>query len=320
MRARIHPYRQFRKRFGVKADLCHQPRQARRDSTRFQPFSEARETLLLCADSYDLIARWARHFQDNFYGEAPSEPDLVTTATTDQAGGEQNSTMPQCNQSQSTHTKRYGTTDSADSAVDSQANGSADEPLSIDDMAERANQHNPHRNRDSASKTGSATVVVQGQRLTGSLPISRLDIHLQSMAGRGRIADTEDFEVRLHHCKAADFRIVNKAGTLSVANIGTPWDSFSFAMFNPAQWNTGVEVADVEIHSGSMKWDGTASKTFNFECHSGSAQITGLPQGYGYTTQISGSTVLIDGESALSSRPGSPMLNLDLRSNSASVQ
>ncbi|MCO6559060.1 MAG: PadR family transcriptional regulator [Bifidobacterium sp.] len=280
-----------------------------RNSVADLPFSEASETVLLCADTYALIARRAHHFQENFYN------DSVSTDT--------------------------------------------DEP-----------------NNDNDNDTqNSPTVIVKNQRFTGSLPITKLDFHLHSMAGRITTQPSESgaFEIKFHHCKASDFQIANTAGTLHIANTGTPWNHMSLTdIFNPAQWNAYVEViiptsqplaqttaviesagfviagldsrnfdlnlhsssakindisvdaASLTTHGGSMKWYGTVHNILNMDSHSSSARISGLPRNFGYRAEIHSSSLTVGDQPIIASRhsasrSGTPMVDLNLHSSSIAL-
>ncbi|WEV72370.1 PadR family transcriptional regulator [Bifidobacterium sp. ESL0790] len=363
-----------------------------RSSVAGMPFSEASETVTLCADTYDLIARWAKHFQDNFYTEHSDAFEDSRPATSfdtfdnpddsdeDEAAYDDSEPMDSTNDSYENPMYPFANKEGQDDGVYA-ANLSNDRALKTTHQAsqpsnETDDQPSTHGTDDNETRDNRNTVYIQGTPLTAGKPITNLDLRLRSLAGRVHTEPCDRFEVRFHHCRAKDFRIVNEDGTLRIVNTGTPWDTFSlFDTFNPARWNAHVEVvvpesaqlaeanfelhsaglsasglhgerlnlnlhsssakieradtvaANLDIHSGSMKWNGTIHDAMNLTCHSGSARVTGLPEGFGYRTNLRGSSLRINGTTLIdevagrnTSRPGTPMLTLDLHSSSAVVE
>ncbi|MDF7665980.1 PadR family transcriptional regulator [Bifidobacterium sp. ESL0745] len=315
-----------------------------RNSVADLPFSEASETVLLCADTYALIAHWAHHFQENFYHDS-------TSVETSNPADENDSTTENTNsQSKSTD-------------------------FIIANPQQTQTLNDSIRNETEMQKQNSPTVIVKNQRFTGSLPITKLDFHLHSMAGRitTQPSDSGAFEIKFHHCKASDFQIANTAGTLHIANTGTPWDHMSLMnVFNPAQWNAYVEViipvsqpmaqttaalnssslviagleshdfdlnlhsssakindisvdaASLTTHGGSVKWNGNVRNNLDINCHNSSARISGLPRNFGYLAELHSSTLTVDGQPIIAnrhsaSRPGTPMVDVNLHSSSISL-
>ncbi|WEV67478.1 helix-turn-helix transcriptional regulator [Bifidobacterium sp. ESL0769] len=372
-----------------------------RSSVADLPFSEASETVLLCADTYALIARWAHHFQENFYHDAKSadtnEPEDENDDNIENANFQSKSTdfvivtpLQTHNQNDSTEekTKMQGQNEpteepngatTSNHAPSYDATG-ANTTSNTSTASETSASQTPNQNRleTSANKDSiqnSPTVIVKNQRFTGSLPITKLDFHLHSMAGRitTQSSDSDTFEIKFHHCKASDFQISNTAGTLHIANTGTPWDHMSLMnVFNPAQWNAYVEViipasqpltqttaalnssslviaglesrnfdlnlhgssakinditvdaASLITHGGSVKWNGTVHNNLDIDCHNSSARISGLPRNFGYLAEIHSSTLTVDGQPIIAnrhsaSRPGTPMVDVNLHSSSISL-
>ncbi|WEV64056.1 helix-turn-helix transcriptional regulator [Bifidobacterium sp. ESL0732] len=296
-----------------------------RHSVDGMPFSEASETVLLCADTYALIARWAHHFQEHFYSDSASadsgehaDSDNGDANDTESANHLSNSTDFVIVDSQQT---RSDTTNSATSfrqefsdtrskvdhatstpntpkSSDQEPNENATKTNAISNSSMAFSQ-TPHQSQPKANADtnqdgthNSPTVIVKNQRFTGSLPITKLDFHLHSMAGHittrsNTIAAADDFEIHFHHCHASDFQIANTAGTLHIANTGTPWDHLSLTeIFNPAQWNAYVEViipagqslsqSSIELHSCGLLVAGLGTDSLDLGLHSSSAKISGI--------------------------------------------
>lgn len=282
-----------------------------RNSVADLPFSEASETVLLCADTYALIARWAHHFQENFYHDSVStdtdEPNNDNDTNTEKPNSQSKSTdfiivSPQQIQTQDNSTREENKVRSQDE--------SAQEPNSTTSASQKSNDNHSEARNGTASSTvynqtpsenrqntgtndnatqNSPTVIVKNQRFTGSLPITKLDFHLHSMAGRITTQPSESgaFEIKFHHCKASDFQIANTAGTLHIANTGTPWNHMSLTdIFNPAQWNAYVEViiptsqplaqTTAVIESAGFVIVGLDSRNFDLNLHSSSAKINDI--------------------------------------------
>ncbi|WEV69392.1 PadR family transcriptional regulator [Bifidobacterium sp. ESL0775] len=372
-----------------------------RSSVAGLPFSEASETVLLCADTYALIARWAHHFQENFYHD--SESTNIAESNNDNDNNAKNTdsqnkstdfvivtphqAAPQ-NDSVRKETKmqeQNGPAEEPNDATTSNHESDNDKPGANTTSSDSAtyktstsqapNQNKSDTGANENDTQNSPTVIVKNQRFTGSLPITKLDFHLHSMAGRitTQPSDSGAFEIKFHHCKAADFQIANTAGTLHIANTGTPWEHMSLMdVFNPTQWNAYVEVIipaaqplaqttvalnssslviagleshdfDLNLHSssakindisvdaaslithgGSVKWNGTVHNNLDIDCHNSSAHITGLPRNFGYLAEIHSSTLTVDGQPIIAdrhsaSRPGKPMVDVNLHSSSISL-
>ncbi|WEV59038.1 helix-turn-helix transcriptional regulator [Bifidobacterium sp. ESL0728] len=373
-----------------------------RSSVANLPFSEASETVLLCADTYALIARWAHHFQENFYPDSESADTADTSEPDDENGDNTENTNSQNRSTDfvivaAQQTRNDSVTEGTNMSEQNEPanelnNATAFNHESSNDKSEANTRSNastasetstnqtPNRDRPDTSTNekstqNSPTVIVKNQRFTGSLPITKLDFHLHSMAARitTQPSDSGAFEIKFHHCKASDFQISNTAGTLHIANTGTPWEHMSLMdVFNPAQWNayveviipaaqplaqttaalnssslviTGLESSDFDLdlhsssakindisvnaaslitHGGSMKWDGTVHNNLDIDCHNSSARIAGLPKDFGYLAEIHSSTLTVDGQPIIAnrhsaSRPGTPMVDINLHSSSISL-
>ncbi|WEV46773.1 PadR family transcriptional regulator [Bifidobacterium sp. ESL0690] len=289
-----------------------------RSSVADLPFSEASETVLLCADTYALIARWAHHFQENFYHDSESagtnEPEYENDNNTETANSQSKSTdfvivtplqarAQAQNDSTEEETKMQRQNEIAeepDGATTSNREPNNDTPeaantapnastASETSASQTPNQDRPETNANNDGSQNSPTVMVKNQQFTGSRPITKLDFHLHSMAGRitTQSSNSGAFEIKFHHCKASDFQISNTAGTLHIANTGTPWDHMSLMnVFNPAQWNAYVEViipasqplvqTTAALNSSSLVIAGLESRDFDLNLHSSSAKINDI--------------------------------------------
>ncbi|WEV74037.1 PadR family transcriptional regulator [Bifidobacterium sp. ESL0798] len=299
-----------------------------RSSVADLPFSEASETVLLCADTYALIARWAHHFQENFYHDSESadtsEPDDENDSTTENTNSQNDSTDFVIVNSQQAQSQNDSTREETEISGENEPakepnkattsshklnndksetnNGSIASTTSEASANQASSQDRPYTGASENTTQNSPTVIVKNQRFTGSLPITKLDFHLHSMAGQitTKPSNSGAFEIKFHHCKASDFQIANTAGTLHIANTGTPWDHMSLKdIFNPAQWNAYVEViipasqpltqTSAVIESSGFVIAGLDSRNLDLNLHSSGVKIYDISVADAFLTTHSGS-------------------------------